>query len=279
MGQYYYLVTGLPEINLEDSKLSYTVAEFKEVIYPQLTSGDKKVADLFFLKFDNENVLKLLKNSDAELDDRGNFSAQTFTDIFKQLDTTGKIKNAHGVPSYLKNFIQENYNKEVDSEVFIEDRLAAAYYAYAMKCGNSFMSSWFEFNMNVSNILVAMTARKFKLAVSNLIVGDSEICEALRTSLQRDFGLSNELDYLDQVIKLGDIEDLVEREKKMDMLRWKWLEDRAFFEYFSIERIMVFLLESDMVERWISLDKDKGSQMFREIIANLKNEVKVPEEF
>ena len=51
MGQYYYLVTGLPEISLDDSKLSFSVADFKKVIYPQLTLLDKKVADLFFLRF------------------------------------------------------------------------------------------------------------------------------------------------------------------------------------------------------------------------------------
>ncbi len=29
MSKYYYLVAGLPELTLEDSKLSYTVADFK----------------------------------------------------------------------------------------------------------------------------------------------------------------------------------------------------------------------------------------------------------
>ena len=28
--KYYYLVAGLPELTLEDSKLSYTVADFKQ---------------------------------------------------------------------------------------------------------------------------------------------------------------------------------------------------------------------------------------------------------
>ena len=31
---YYYLVAGLPELTLEDSKLSYTVADFKAELYP-----------------------------------------------------------------------------------------------------------------------------------------------------------------------------------------------------------------------------------------------------
>lgn len=34
-----------------------------------------------------------------------------------------------------------------------------------------------------------------------------------------------------------------------------------------------------MIERWISLDKEKGSQLFRSIIAALKDEVRIPAEF
>ena len=33
MSKYYYLVAGLPELTLEDSKLSYTVADFKTELY------------------------------------------------------------------------------------------------------------------------------------------------------------------------------------------------------------------------------------------------------
>lgn len=33
MSKYYYLVAGLPELTLEDSKLSYTVADFKTENY------------------------------------------------------------------------------------------------------------------------------------------------------------------------------------------------------------------------------------------------------
>ena len=61
MSKYYYLVAGLPELTLEDSKLSYTVADFKTELYPALSEDDKRLIDLFYLQFDNANVLKLLK--------------------------------------------------------------------------------------------------------------------------------------------------------------------------------------------------------------------------
>lgn len=170
-------------------------------------------------------------------------------------------------------------NTPAESTTLHEDHLAALYYEYAMKCGNKFVSAWFEFNLNINNILVAFTSRKFKWDIASNVVGNTEVCEALRTSSARDFGLSGEVDVFESLVKISEITELVEREKKLDALRWNWMEDAIFFDYFTIERIFAFLLKLEMIERWISLDKERGNQLFRSIIESLKNEVQIPAEF
>ena len=275
---YYYLVAGLPELTLEDSKLSYTVADFKAELYPDLSDKDRKLIDLFYLKFDNANVLKLLKDKDATIDPRGNYSAEELAEFISSLKEGDEIVDAM-FPSYLSTFISEYFNATAEDDFLHEDRLAALYYEYAMKCKNKFVSSWFAFNLTMNNILVALTARKFKMDIAPLIVGDTEVCEALRTSGARDFGLTGEVDFLDQLVKISETEELVEREKKIDQLRWNWMEEATFFNYFTVERLFVFLLQLEMIERWISLDKEKGNQLFRSIIATLKDEVPIPAEF
>ena len=275
---YYYLVAGLPELTLEDSKLSYTVADFKAELYPDLSDKDRKLIDLFYLKFDNANVLKLLKDKDAAIDSRGNYSAEELAEFISSLKEGDEIVDAM-FPSYLSTFISEYFNATAEDDFLHEDRLAALYYEYAMKCKNKFVSSWFAFNLTMNNILVALTARKFKMDIAPLIVGDTEVCEALRTSGARDFGLTGEVDFLDQLVKISETEELVEREKKIDQLRWNWMEEATFFNYFTVERLFVFLLQLEMIERWISLDKEKGNQLFRSIIATLKDEVQIPAEF
>jgi hypothetical protein len=275
---YYYLVAGLPELTLEDSKLSYTVADFKAELYPDLSDEDRRLIDLFYLKLDNANVLKLLKDKDAAIDSRGNYSAEELAEFISSLKDGDEVADAV-FPSYLSTFISEYFNTPAEDDFLHEDRLAALYYAYAMKCRNKFVSSWFAFNLTMNNVLVALTARKFKMDIAPLIVGDTEVCEALRTSGARDFGLTGEVDFLDQLVKISETEELVEREKKIDQLRWNWMEEATFFNYFTVERLFVFLLQLEMIERWISLDKEKGNQLFRSIIATLKDEVQIPAEF
>lgn len=277
MSTYYCLVAGLPDISLDDGKLSYSVSDFKAELYPDLSAQDRKLIDLFYLKFDNTAILKLLKNKDTVIEDKGNFSAEELLQLIEAVregDTPDKK-----YPSYLVNFVSQYLQLSQDELYRADDLLAALYYSYGMSSNNAFIASWFEFNLNLNNILAALAARKYKLEVSSVIVGATSICEQLRTSNARDFGLNETLEYFEALQRIADIEELVEREKKVDMLKWKWLEDESFFHYFTIERIFVFLIQLEMIERWISLDKEKGNELFRKMIQDLKNEVQIPEEF
>lgn len=277
MSTYYCLVAGLPDISLDDGKLSYSVSDFKAELYPDLSAQDRKLIDLFYLKFDNMAILKLLKNKDTVIEDKGNFSAEELLQLIEAVregDTPDKK-----YPSYLVNFVSQYLQLSQDELYRADDLLAALYYSYGMSSNNAFIASWFEFNLNLNNILAALAARKYKMEVSSVIVGATSTCEQLRTSNARDFGLNETLGYFEALQRIADIEELVEREKKVDMLKWKWLEDESFFHYFTIERIFVFLMQLEMIERWISLDKEKGNELFRKMIQDLKNEVQIPEEF
>lgn len=277
MSAYYYLVAGLPDISLEDGKLSYTISDFRAGSYGDLSAKDQALIDLFYLKYDHADLLSLLKDKDAVTQGKGNFSSEDLLQLIASVKE-GEKPDAK-FPSYLYDFIAQYLALPADELYKAENLLASAYYAYAMKSKNPFIASWFEFNLNINNILAAFAARKYKMNVAEVIVGDTEVCEMLRTSNARDFGLSETLDYFEPLQRLVETDDLVEREKKVDQLKWKWLEDASFFHYFTVERLFVFLLQLEMIERWVLLDKEKGSELFRQMIQNLKDEVQIPEEF
>lgn len=277
MSAYYYLVAGLPDISLEDGKLSYTISDFRAESYGDLSAKDQALIDLFYLKYDHADLLSLLKDKDAVTQGKGNFSSEDLLQLIASVKE-GEKPDAK-FPSYLYDFIAQYLALPADELYKAENLLASAYYAYAMKPKNPFIASWFEFNLNINNILAAFAARKYKMNVAEVIVGDTEVCEMLRTSNARDFGLSETLDYFEPLQRLVETDDLVEREKKVDQLKWKWLEDASFFHYFTVERLFVFLLQLEMIERWVLLDKEKGSELFRQMIQNLKDEVQIPEEF
>ena len=278
MTNYYCLVTGLPELSLEDGKLSYTVANFKSSIYPELSKADRRLIDLFYLKFDNQNLLALLKDKEASVDSSlGNYSADELLSVITSFkEETAPDKK---FPPYFYEFAELYLNTPDEERLGLEDKLYGFYYHYAIKCDNKFISTWFELNLDVNNILAAMAARKYKMEVAKVVVGNNFVEDALRTSNARDFGLADDLEYFEQLVRINDTIDLVEREKKIDLLKWNWMEENTFFNYFTIEKIFIFLMKLEMIERWVSLDKNKGNEMFRQLIDQLKDEVQIPQEF
>lgn len=276
---YYCTVAGLPDITLDDTKLSFTVGDFKEELYPELTDHDRELLNLFYLQFDNRNLLALIKGDNQEdvLDQSGNYSSDELEELI-ELVKNGE-ESVKGFPIYMVDFLVDFYTENEEEIANWEDRLSVGYYHYAMKSKNEFISSWYTFCLHLNNIQLALASRRHGITYSETIIGHTDVCDAIRTSNARDFGLSAELPYMSDLMKLDETGDLVERERKTDLLKWEWIEEASFYDYFSIERLFVFLLKLEMVERWISLDKVKGNQKFRAIIDSLKNDVQIPEEF
>ena len=275
---YYYLIAGLPELSLDDNKLGITVREFRELYYPELADDDRALLDLIYLSYDNANLLLLLKDKEAAIAEGGLYTSEELLAIIEA--ARAEETPDRNYPRYMYDFVAEMESEESAAEgVFPEDRLAQLYYAHAMSQGNVFVERWFAFNLDLNNFLTAITARRYNLDVKPLIVGDNEVAKALRTSNSRDFGLTGVMDGFEEVMRISEIDNLVERERKLDVLKWEWMEENSFFDYFTVEKLFAFLVKIQIIERWISLDAEAGGEMLRGMIRQLKEEVKVPQEF
>jgi hypothetical protein len=270
MGNYYCLVAGLPDVAFDGSKANYSIERFREELYPLLDEQDAKLVDLFFLSWDNNNILTMLSRGyDCVLGCVGCYSQERLVSIInsvKEGDTAGD-----DVPSYISDFLTFYFENEESGEYMWSDLLSARYYEYAMSVSNKFLASWFEFNLNVNNILVALLARKYKLSIADCVIGNNEVADALRSSSTRDFGLSNTVECFEQLVRLSENDRLHERERQLDEIRWKWLDDNSVFNYFTVERLYIFLQKLDMIERWAALDSDMGMQRYNELIEGLKS--------
>ena len=145
-----------------------------------------------------------------------------------------------------------------------------------LKAKNRFVREWFAFNRDINNVMVAQICRKHGFNAKQQIVGEDEVAEQLRThSTQKDFGL-NELsgDY-QAVLALAQIEDLMQREKAIDAIRFEWLQERTEFDFFSPEMVFAYYLEAVMLHRWSLLTVEEGEKVFRALVADLKQGVKL----
>ncbi|MDR2920110.1 MAG: DUF2764 domain-containing protein [Tannerella sp.] len=273
MGKYYYLIAGLPEISLDDSKLPLTVADFHKETDLTLNGKDKKLIELFYLKYDNKNLINQLEYPDREFISNGCISQEELGELITRMKEEGIPTDNKRIPSYFVQFIEkylEVTERNEDFEISWEDLLSSYYYAYGMKCKNLFIASWFELNLNINNMLVAISARKYDLDRTSYIVGENEVATNLRISNARDFGIGVFVDYWNEIQNIAEESDLYVREKRIDSFKWEWLSEHSFFHPFEIEGVFAYLAKLEMLERWITLDKVTGEKTFRELIGAMK---------
>ena len=145
-----------------------------------------------------------------------------------------------------------------------------------LKAKNRFIREWFAFNRDMNNVLVAQICRKHGFDVKQKIVGEGEVAEQLRThTTQKDFGLNELSGDFTAILALAQIEDLMQREKAMDAVRFEWLHDRTEFDFFSLEMVFAYYLEALMLHRWLILTVEEGERIFRELVADMKKGIKL----
>ena len=269
---YYCLIAGLPEIEFDAGKTVFSIADFKKEVRPQLSEKDARTIDLFFTKFDNQNLLHYLKNKEATFDLRGNLSKEDMEEGIRLIGEGDDPKNKY-FPPYFKPFIEKYKDvQHIDlGNAHWEDCLTDLYYRWAMQSDNKFVAKWYEFNLNLNNILAAYTGRKYQMEPAP--VGDNEVAESIKTSNQRDFGLTGIIDELDMFQRIAEESDLFEREKKIDIMKWQRLDEQTFFKYFGIESVFAYLIKIEIIERWANLNPEEGEKIFRGLINNLKENV------
>ena len=127
-----------------------------------------------------------------------------------------------------------------------------------------------EFDRTLRNVTAAVTARAVGRPVEEVTVGGGDVVEQLERSSAADFGLRGELPYIDAVIAaVNDEANLVEKEHKIDLIRWNEAVELATFDYFDINSILSYLLRVNIVARWTQLDAVRGREMFERLMAEL----------
>ncbi len=278
--EYHCLVAGLPELLFDASKLSFALLEFKSYLKDELLASDYQIIESHFWRYDNQNLLMLLEKKEGELIPAGNLVREDFETIFSLIRDDALSSFDKEIPAYLGKFIQA-FRDEIpfDSNKSWQNQLTDLYYDYATGLENTFIREWYTFEKDLNNILTASNCRRYKLDIEPELIGSDEITEKLDKSSARDFGIGTEFPKIEQIMRAIDETDLLDKEKRIDLIKWEFLDESTFFHYFTIERIFTYLLKLEITDRWIKLDKKTGEELLERILKDLESAHQVPEDF
>ncbi len=267
--QYYTLVAGLREYTLGADHKGFDARAVIDDIREQLSAGDVRCLELFYNYYDIENIVNL-KAGRKQFSALGNFTREQLEDEFKE---------QANLPAYIGNVLAaysdpENSDfEDVDLEKAFERSLFEAYYKELAKSKCEFLRKWGEFDRNLRNLSAAFTARRLGRTVSEALVGDGYVVDVISRSSAADFGLKGELDYIDQVVAaIAEEGNLLDKESRIDHIRWEMADELTAFDYFNINTILAYLVKVDIVYRWMSLDPKTGREMFERLLGSLSSE-------
>ena len=143
---------------------------------------------------------------------------------------------------------------ELMEEGFNEESLGAEFYDKAAESKNRFIREYFDFDGRLRNMKVDYLAKRLGKQGDSFLV---ELPEA-------DFEEGKQIEEI-----LADA-DFVQREQKMDELKWEKASDIARMDYFNMNAILAFLVKAKTVQRWAELDPAKGEEMFKKLVQEIR---------
>lgn len=278
MAEYYCLMAGAPELSPDmRGGEGLSVEDFWQQCQESLTGADLRRVAVFFLQQDCRNLARLLENPEADIVTPATMGRDTLAELI--LSARETYDDVEEYPAFMQDFVREFDAHADDSSFRPTDQVLLRFYDFACHCHNRMIAEWYRWNFRVTNLLTALIARGQGWNVGDFILGDDEVNEMIRTRQAKDFDLSKLYDFAAEVLRIAETSDPVEKERFMDALRWRWLDDATEGNAFGLEAVFAHLCKLDMLARWQRLDPQTGKETFTRIIENLRAAARVPDEF
>ncbi|MBT3225267.1 MAG: DUF2764 family protein [Deltaproteobacteria bacterium] len=262
---YHYIVAGLPDIIFNDNKIELGLGSFINELKDQIPQADACFFSYIGFPNDNKNLINILSEKKEPIHQTGNFSEEELRD---------EIKNPDQIPEYMQEFIAAfDGNSAIIQNLSWENQLNWLFYEEATSIKNRFLNEWFTFELDLRNILTAITCRKAKDPLEKHLICRNEVTDLLLKSSAPDFSLPSRVPWADELFSI-EFDNIATSEDKLARLRLQSLEEIAEPELFNIETVMRVGIALSISERWSLLDDKTGTEKLEKIIQDLEQNYK-----
>jgi len=139
-----------------------------------------------------------------------------------------------------------------------EENFTPEFYRSVLSHPNAFLREFFRFDLNLRNAKVRY------------------LNESLGRPAGQDIFLEDEREFeeREEVRSVLYGPNLLSREKGLDELTWKKIDELNTFDYFNVSALLGYIAKLKIIDRWLKLDEDVGRQMFRRLVAEIRGTFK-----
>ncbi len=272
--RYYYLVAGFADLIFDSGKGYPDLMEFREELKNNLHPSDYHLVSLLFLPYDNDNMIAFLENKTDSWNALGNYSLEDFEEEKRVLQSVIKMKDL--LPPYMVDVMSRYIIEEnTFDRVSLWKDLNEGYIEMVLNSGNSFLKQWISYDRDVRNIFTLVNTKELDLDAERYLIGNDPFTQELISIFNsgRDFLIPQEPEYASSVFRIATENEFIDKERKIDMERWNFIDTVTFFEYFTIDLILGYLIKYKIVLRWKQLEPETGEMMLRKMIREMETQV------
>ena len=263
---YYALVAGFREYALDAETKGFDIEAILAEVFEVLSSSDRKAVELLYAYYDCENLISR-NNGSTTHNALGRLSSEEIEEELHRpsrlIEPLAKVVRAYASP-------ESEDAEDMDLAQPFAKALMTAYYKACAASSSRLLREWSAMDCTIRNIVAATLARRQGVAIELVVVGENSVTESLSRSSAADFGLRAELPFVEQLVAaVADEQNMVEKERKIDNIRWAELSELSTFDYFDLNAVIAYLVKANMVARWALLDRKVGREMFDRLVAEL----------
>jgi hypothetical protein len=258
MANYYFLASLLPEIAIGASA-EITFQELDHLLHDNLTHADYRQVIVLRRYFDLLNIRNLwLKD---KFEPYGNLNP---------LELEDALVTGIGLPSYVMAYL-DKYPAQVDRLQHFPE-LERAYFEHEIPYVHGVLRELLILHKDMRIILAALRARELnrdllaELQYEN--PDDPIVAHIIAQKDAPEFEPPEKYDALKGLYQ-GHKHHPMELHQALVGYQYETLENAPGVDFFSIERILAYLYQLILVEKWQSLDAKKGTQMIDHIVKDV----------
>ena len=258
MASYYYLVSSLPVLDIENGSSRLDTMELFEYIKDNIEHSDWKHVESILYLNDIKNLVSVIaKNHQLPVPHPG---FNRFSTLPEEI-INEYHNNLDLLPAFMQKVIEENDDKFVSMSLLsTENLLLQEYLIFLNQSSNRFVREYAMFDFELRNILAALNCRKYGMPVDSMILHEVGTFSALGKSAAKDFGLSDQYPYIIQLADLIDHISVTDLELFVDRLRWDESDNLASSSIFEIENILAYIIKIGIVNRRTEQNKESGKE-------------------
>lgn len=185
---------------------------------------------------------------------------ESFNETVEEIRGLLSQKDAAVLDYLLKGFDAENLNED--------------FYATSLSHSNAFIREYFRFDLNLRNAKVRYLNRQLGRPENMDVISGQGSEEDLNLDIDGNRFSGGEFQEAAKVDSVLSLTDLLSREKGLDDVCWEKIDTLQVFHYFDLTSVLCFVAKLHIVDRWLSLDHEKGKQLFRRLTDEVRGTFK-----